>query len=107
MLGGIRCWKPDALEQILETGLAAQIVHGWIYVEINEPVGVVFVGLLEAIEGAIVFTEANMDSGEEVGRDVFALGEAGKVVEDLQGFFLPPSFAVGMREGCAHQRAAA
>jgi len=49
MLGGARCGEADALEQILETGLVAQIVHGWIYVEIDEPVGVVLAGLLEVI----------------------------------------------------------
>ena len=86
MLGGIRCREADALEQILETGLVAQVVHDGIDVQVDEPVGVVFVGFLEVIEGAVVFSEADVDSGEEVGRDVFAFGEAGEVVEDLQRF---------------------
>jgi hypothetical protein len=83
MLGGVRCREADALEQILKTGPAAQIVHGWIYVQIDEPVRMLFVGSLEAIEGKVVFTETDVDSGEEVWRDVFALGDAGEVVEDL------------------------
>jgi len=106
MLRGVRCGEADALEQILKTGLVAQVVHDGIDVEIDEPVGMVFVGFLEVIEGAVVLSEADVDSGEEVGRDVFGLGEAGEVVEDLQGFFLPSSFAIRMGEGCAHQRAA-
>ena len=53
MLRGVRCREADALQQILETGLAAQIVHGWIYVQIDEPVRMLFVGLLEAIEGKL------------------------------------------------------
>jgi hypothetical protein len=107
MLRGVRRGEADALEQILEAGLVAQVVHDGIDVEVDEPVGVVLVGFLEVIEGAVVFTEADMDSSEEVRRDLFAFGEAGEVVEDLQRFFFPSRFSVGMRESCAHQRAAA
>ena len=85
----------------------AQIVHDGIDVKVDEPVGVVFVGFLEVIEGTVVLTEADVDSGEKMRRYVFALGEAGEVVEDLQGFFSSSSFSVGLGEGCAHQRAAA
>jgi len=66
-----------------------------------------FVGFLEAIEGKVVFTETDVDSGEEVWRDVFARGDAGEVVEDLPCFFCSSGFAVGMCERRAHHRAAA
>ena len=102
-----RCGEADAREQVLETGFVAQVVHDGIYVEVDEPVGVVLEGFFQVIEGAVVFPQADVDSGEEMGRDVFAFGEAGEVVEDLLSFLFSSSFAVGMRESCAHQRAAA
>ena len=41
--------------------------------KIDKPVAVFFVGLLQAFNRAIVFSQADVDSGEEVGRDILLL----------------------------------
>src|SRR5271154_1513603 len=62
------CGKADPAQQILEAWIVAQIIHAWIDVKINKPVGVVFVGFLEVLNRLVVFSQAHMDSSEEMRR---------------------------------------
>lgn len=104
--GGGDGWEPYLLEQFLEAGLVAEGVHAGIDVEIEEPVGVILVGLFEVVEGLVILAEADVNSGEEVRRDVLMLSEFQKIVEDLKSIARAAGFCTRMRESCAHQRAA-
>ncbi len=48
-----------------------QVVHARIQMKIDEPVGVFFITFLQVLNRAVVFSQADVDSGEEVGRDIF------------------------------------
>src|ERR1700733_13485650 len=99
--------EPDTTQQFLETRVVPQAVHARVDVKVDEPVAMLGVGFLEVLECAVVFSEADMDSGEEVRRDVLALCECGQIVKDLSRIFWPSRLGVRLRQSCAHQRAAA
>ena len=65
--------KSDPPQQILETRIVPQIVHTRIYMKIDKPVAVLFVGFLQIFDRAVAVSQANVDSGEEMGRDIFVL----------------------------------
>ena len=47
--------KADAAQQILETRVVAQSVHARIYMKIDKPVRMFFVGFLEVFNSTVVF----------------------------------------------------
>ena len=57
----------------LKTWVGPQGVHARIHMKIDKPVGVLFIGFLQVFNRAVVFSQADVDSGEEVGRDIFLL----------------------------------
>ena len=58
--------KGDTPQQVLETRIVAQTVHAGIYMKIDEPVRALFVGFLEVFDRAVVFSQTDVDSREEV-----------------------------------------
>ena len=62
--------KADAPQQVLKASVGAQDVHAGIYMEIDKPVRVFFIASLQVFNCAFVFPQANVDSGEEVGRNI-------------------------------------
>jgi hypothetical protein len=71
---GRQCGKADTPQQVLEPSVVTQAVHARIYMKIDKPVGVFFVGFLQIFQRPVVFSQADMDSGEEVGCDILLLG---------------------------------
>jgi len=69
--------EADTTQQFLETRVVPQAVHARVYMKLDEPVAMLGVGFLEVLKCAVVFSEAEMDSGEEVRRDVLVLCECG------------------------------
>src|SRR5215469_18932656 len=65
--------KADAPQQVLKTWVGPQAVHARIYVKIDKPVRVLFVGFLQVLNHAVVFSQAGVDSGEEVRCNIFFL----------------------------------
>jgi hypothetical protein len=45
----------DALQHVIETWIVPQAVHAWFHMQIDKPVGVLFVGFLQVFDRAIVF----------------------------------------------------
>jgi hypothetical protein len=58
--------KGDTPQQVLETRVVAQTVHAGIDMKIDEPVRALFVGFLEVFDRAVVFSQTDVDSREEV-----------------------------------------
>src|SRR6516225_12253166 len=72
----------DAAQQGLATRLGAHGVHAGVDAQVDQPVRRLLGGLFEIFDGAILLAEAQVDSGEEVRRDVFLLREFQQIVED-------------------------
>src|SRR5580698_3848333 len=89
--------KSNTPQQILETGIAPQIVHARVYRKVNKPVRVFLVGFLQVFQGPVIFSQADVDSSEEVGRNVFVLCEFCQIIENLQCFFRPSRLSIRMR----------
>src|SRR5258708_14009352 len=70
---GLQCGKADTPRQVLETSVIPQAVHARIYMKIDKPVGVLFVGFLQVFHSAVVFSQADVYTGEEVGCDILLL----------------------------------
>ena len=51
--------------------------------KIDQPVGVFFIAFLQVFNRTVVFSQADMDSGEEIGRDILLLRETCQVIEYL------------------------
>src|SRR5580704_12327613 len=81
---GRECGKADTPQQVVETWIVPQAVHARIYMKIDQPVGVLFVGLLQVFNCAVIFSQANVDSGEKVGCDIFLLGQFCQIIEHLE-----------------------
>src|SRR5262245_42840950 len=75
--------QADAAKQILKARESTQGVHAGIDVEVEQPVGAIFAGFLEIFDGAVLLSEANMNSGQVVRRDVLLPGEFCQIVENL------------------------
>ena len=71
VLSGCHDGKPDSFQQVLETSMIPESVHGGIQVKVYEPVAVLFVGFFEVFDRAVVIAQADVDSSEEVGRSIF------------------------------------
>jgi hypothetical protein len=91
----------------LETTIVPQIVHARIYMKIDKPAGVFFVGFLQAFNCAVFFSQADMDSSKEVRCNVFVFSEFCQILEDLERFFCPSRLSIRMRQRRAHHRATA
>src|SRR6266403_1936550 len=65
--------KADTPRQVLEAWVIPQAVHARIYMKIDKPVGVLFVGFLQVFHSAVVFSQADVYPGEEVGCDILLL----------------------------------
>src|SRR5256886_5225541 len=66
---GHQCGKADTPRQVLEAWVIPQAVHARIYLKIDKPVGVLFVGFLQVFHSAVVFSQADVYPGEEeIGR---------------------------------------
>src|SRR5262249_2563868 len=63
--------KTNSPQQILERRIRSQVVHGRIEVRVEEPVGVIVITLFQIFEGALVFSQADVDSSEVVRRNIF------------------------------------
>src|SRR5881396_2105305 len=70
---GHQCGKADTPRQVLEAWVIPQAVHARIYLKIDKPVGVLFVGFLQVFHSAVVFSQADVYPGEEVGCDILLL----------------------------------
>ena len=75
--------------------------------KVDKPVGVLFVGFLQAFNGAVDFSEPDVDSGEEVWCDILLLGQRCQIIEDLNCFLCSARRAESVRQRCEHQRTAA
>ena len=60
-------------QQVLKTWVGPQAVHARVYVKIDKPVGVLFVGFLQVFNRAVVVSQADVDSGEEVRCNILLL----------------------------------
>jgi hypothetical protein len=69
--------EADTLQQVLEMWVVAQTVHAGIDMKINKPVGMLFEALLQACHGAIIFSQAHVDSGQEIRCDILLLCQSG------------------------------
>ena len=65
--------KADTPQQVLKTWAGPQSLHARIDVKIDEPVGVLFVGFLQIFNRAVVFSQADVDAGEEVRCNILLL----------------------------------
>ncbi len=72
-IGDRQCGKADTPQQVLETRVVPQAVHAGIYVKIDKPVRVLFVGFLQVFNRAVVFSQSDVDSGKEVGCHILLL----------------------------------
>src|SRR5258708_9440607 len=70
---GLQCGKADKPRQVLETWVIPQAVHARIYMKIDKPVVVLFVGFLQVFHSAFVFSQSDVYPGEEDGRDLLFL----------------------------------
>src|ERR1039457_5358189 len=70
---GLEFGKANTPQQVLETWVVPQAVHARIYTKIDKPVGVLFVRFLQVFNRAVVFSQADMDSGEEIRCDILCL----------------------------------
>jgi hypothetical protein len=70
---GRRRRKANPPQQALEVLVVPQAVHARIYMKIDKPVRVLFIAFLQAFDRAVVFSQADIDSGEEIGRDILLL----------------------------------
>ena len=52
--------------------------------KIDEPVGMLFIAVLQVFDRTFVFTQADVDSGEKVRRDKFLLRRAKKKKQDTR-----------------------
>ena len=71
--GGRQRGKANPPYQALETWVVPQVVHARIYMKIDKPVGMFFIAFLQIFNRAFVFSQADVDSGEKVGRDILLL----------------------------------
>ena len=71
---GRQCGKPDTPQQVLEPYIVPQGVHARIHMKRYKPVGVLLVGFLQVFNRTVAFSQADVDSGEEVGCDILLLG---------------------------------
>ena len=78
--------KTHAPQQLLETRIVPQIVHARVYMKIDKPVAVFCAGFLQILNRAIVVTQTNVYSGEEMGRDIPFLCQLLQIIEDLSCF---------------------
>src|SRR6267143_576856 len=69
----LQCGKADTPRQVLETWVIPQAVHARVYMKIDKPVRVLFVGFLQVFHSAVVFSQADMYPGQEVGCDILLL----------------------------------
>src|SRR6476660_8986941 len=65
--------KANPPQQALETLVVAQDVHARIYMKIDKPVGMLLIAFLQVFNRAVVLSQANVDSGEGIGRDILVL----------------------------------
>src|SRR5579863_4177897 len=73
-------------QQGLEPWIVPQAIQARIYMKVDKPVGVLFVGFLQAFHRSVVFSQADVDSGEKVGRDILLLRQFYKIIEYLNCF---------------------
>src|SRR5215467_12468263 len=81
--------KGDTAHQVLEMRVVAQTVHAGIYMKIDEPVRALFVGFLEVFDRAVVFSQADVDSREEVRRHIPLFCQFFEIIESLKRFLCP------------------
>ncbi len=83
MTGGSLHGKANSWQQVLKTSVVPQVVHVWIQMKIDEPVGVLFTALLQVLNRPVVFPQANIDSRKEIGRNISLLCQLGQILEYL------------------------
>ncbi len=90
-IAAVSAGRPIRRNRSWKRRIVPQAVHARIYMKIDKPVGVLFVGFLQVFDRAVVFSQADVDSGEEVRRDILLLCQFCQIIEHLNASFVLPA----------------